>query len=87
MKSLQNIINYMWADEAIHYFNDGAGHDDHIFVDLIKAKLYLKKEERWAGPGGSYYTDYLYAESPFDLGSEEDNAYRDLVDRIIKQDQ
>lgn len=82
MESITKVIDYLWQDEA----NDWASESHrkvsmHIFDDLITAKLHVfnATHSSQARP-----RDYMYAESPFDLGSDEDNDYRNLVDSIIK---
>lgn len=78
MDSIKKVIDYSWADEAKDFFEEGALSDSHIFLDLIKAKIWLfDKDHSWGTEA------YMYAESPFDLGSEEDNAYRNIVDKFL----
>lgn len=83
MDSIKKVIAYSWRDEAKHYLADPI--EDHIFTDLIKAKIYVWCLEGYAGKPMNALRDFLYSQSPFDLASDEDNVYRDLVDKLIKQ--
>lgn len=78
---LNAIIGYSWQDEANDFMNEGALADRHIFLNLLRMKIWLGRE--WYVE--SALKDYMYAESPFDLASEEDNTYRNLVDKFIEQ--
>lgn len=77
MDSIKKVIDYLWQDESRHFFEEGALADNHIFIDLIKAKIWHFKRDHSYG-----LKAYMQAESPFDLASEEDNAYRNLVDKL-----
>lgn len=81
---MNKVVSYLWQDESRHFMEEGALADSHIFVDLIKAQVYLWRLEGHADKPQHSLRDYMYAESPYDLASEEDNAYRNLVDNLIK---
>ncbi len=77
-KSLINVIDYMWRDEAESFFDSGEP-ENHVFMDLMKLKIYSFRPETSA----RNVTVEMCADSPFDLASEEDNKYRDLVDKLL----
>lgn len=81
--SIKTVIDYLWQDEA----NDWASEShrkvsEHIFNHLIEMKLACYKSEH---SSQSRPRDFMYSESPFDLGTTEDNDYRNLVDHIIEE--
>ncbi len=70
-KSLNSIISYLWIDEAKDYEASEAP-TDHIFEDVIRLQLNTL----------NYDKDAMYVSSPFDLATEADDVYRDVVDRM-----
>lgn len=83
MESISKVIDYLWQDEAKDW-ESLEGHRKvaaHIFCDLVEAKLKVFNLEH---SSQSRPRDYMYAESPFDLGSDADDDYRNIVDSLIK---
>lgn len=83
MHSIKKVIDYLWQDEAKNWAS--LSHRkvaEHIFCDLVEAKLSVFN---WEHSSQSRPRDYMYAESPFDLGSNEDDDYRNLVDYLLNK--
>lgn len=80
-KHLIETIDYLWEDEAESWAEEDGLNCEHIFISLVILKIYTYRNET----SGRDIKDQMYADSPFDLVTEEDDMYRNLVDQILSK--